>query len=96
MGASLPLPTRILMGMSDGLIHYGWAIGLGIIGTVLWIRKWSKTQAGREKIDGWKLRAPLIKGIVAAGAYSSLAYTLKTLLTNGVNVLNALKIAQDT
>ena len=48
------------------------------------------------KIDGWKLRAPLISGIVAAGAYSSLAYTLKTLLVNGVNVLGALKICQET
>ena len=36
------------------------------------------------------------KGIVAAGAYSSLAYTLKTLLTNGVNVLQALKICEET
>ena len=43
-----------------------------------------------------KLKAPLVKGIVAAGAYSSLAYTLKTLLSNGVNVLQALKIAGET
>ena len=96
MGAALPLPTRILMGMSDGLIHYGWIIGIGVGVGVVWFRKWSKSKSGREKIDGWKLRAPLISGIVAAGAYSSLAYTLKTLLTNGVNVLNALRIAQDT
>jgi type II secretory pathway component PulF len=63
---------------------------------VAWFRKWKETQAGRLKIDGWKLRAPLIKGIVAAGAYSSLAYTLKTLLANGVNVLQALKISSET
>jgi len=96
MGASLPLPTRMLMGMSDGLIQYGWLLAIGIGVAVVWFRKWSKSKAGREKIDGWKLRAPLIKGIVAAGAYSSLAYTLKTLLVNGVNVLNALKIAEQT
>ena len=96
MGASLPLPTRMLMGMSDGLIQYGWLMAIGIGITVVWFRKWSKSKSGREKIDGWKLRAPLIKGIVAAGAYSSLAYTLKTLLVNGVNVLNALKIAEQT
>ncbi len=96
MGTSLPLPTRMLMGMSDGLIHYGWLIALVIIVMAMWFRRWSKSKSGREKIDGWKLRAPLIKGIVAAGAYSSLAYTLKTLLVNGVNVLNALKIAEQT
>ncbi len=49
-----------------------------------------------RKVDGWKLRAPLVKGIVACGAYSSLAYTLKTLLSNGVNVLQALKICEET
>ena len=96
MGATLPLPTRILIGMSNALTHYGWAMALGIVLFALWFRKWSKTEPGRLKIDGWKLKAPLISGIVAAGAYSSLAYTLKTLLTNGVNVLQALKIAEET
>ena len=96
MGATLPLPTRILIGMSNALTHYGWAMALGIVLFALWFRKWSKTEQGRLKIDGWKLKAPLISGIVAAGAYSSLAYTLKTLLTNGVNVLQALKIAEET
>ena len=96
MGASLPLPTRILIGMSDGLIHYGWLMAIGVVVFVLWFRKWIATESGMRKIDGWKLKAPLIKGIVAAGAYSSLAYTLKTLLTNGVNVLQALKICEET
>ena len=39
---------------------------------------------------------PLIKGIVANGVYASLAFTLKTLLSNGVNVLQALKISEET
>lgn len=96
MNATLPLPTRILIGMSDALIAYGWlmAIGLGLF--IWWFRRWTKTEKGRLVVDGWKLRAPLISGIVATGAYSSLAYTLKTLLTNGVNVLQALKIAEET
>lgn len=96
MGATLPLPTRILIGMSDGLIHYGWMMLIGIIAFVFWFRKWKTTPKGMRKIDGWKLKAPLVKGIVAAGAYSSLAYTLKTLLSNGVNVLHALKICEET
>ena len=96
MGASLPLPTRILIGMSDGLIQYGWMMALGLVAFALWFNKWRKTDSGRLKIDGWKLRAPLVKGIVACGAYSSLAYTLKTLLVNGVNVLQALKISEET
>ena len=96
MGASLPLPTRILIGMSEFLIHYGWTLAIAAVVFFVWFRKWKDTPAGRAKIDGWKLKAPLIKGIVAAGAYSSLAYTLKTLLSNGVNVLQALKISEET
>ena len=96
MGATLPLPTRILIGMSNALINWGWLIA--IIVTVLGVLfvKWKNSPSGRYKVDGWKLRAPLIKGIVACGLYSSLAYTLKTLLMNGVNVLQALKIAEET
>ena len=96
MGASLPLPTKILIGMSEGLIEYGWLMAIAVVVIALWFRKWKGTPAGMRKIDSWKLRAPLIKGIVASGAYSSLAYTLKTLLVNGVNVLQALKICEET
>ena len=96
MGASLPLPTLILIGMSDFMVHYGWTLAIGAVVFVTWFKKWKKTESGMRKIDTWKLKAPLIKGIVAAGAYSSLAYTLKTLLSNGVNVLQALKICEET
>ena len=81
LGAMLPVPTRMLIGMSDFVINYGWALLAGVVLFVVWFRKWKRTEAGR---------------LVAAGAYSALAYTLKTLLVNGVNVLQALKIAEET
>ena len=96
LGGALPLPTQILVSMSDVVIRYGWLMALGVAAFVFWFRKWSRTPAGMRTLDGWKLKAPLVKGIVAAGAYSSLAYTLKTLLSNGVNVLQALKICEET
>lgn len=96
MGATLPLPTRILIAMSDAVINYGWLMAIGIFLFALWFRHWKGTESGRYHVDGWKLKAPLVKGIIAAGLYSSLAYTLKTLLVNGVNVLQALKIAEET
>jgi type II secretory pathway component PulF len=96
LGASLPTPTRILIGMSDGLINYGWVMAIILAAVFMWFKKWRVTADGRRKIDSWKLKAPLISGIVASGAYSSLAYTLKTLLVNGVNVLQALKICEET
>jgi type II secretory pathway component PulF len=96
MGATLPLPTRMLIGMSDALIHYGWAMALAAAALGWWFVRWKKTPSGRRRVDGWKLKAPLVAGIVASGAFASLAYTLKTLLSNGVSVLQALKIAEET
>lgn len=96
LGGELPAPTQLLMRMSDFMVAYGWIIALAAAAGVVLFNRWKKTPAGRAKVDGWKLRAPLISGIVACGAYSSLAFTLQTLLTNGVNVLQALKIAENT
>ncbi|MBO5751429.1 MAG: type II secretion system F family protein [Kiritimatiellae bacterium] len=96
MGATLPLPTQILIALSHAVIQYGWLMASGLVIGVIWFRKWGKTPSGLRRIDSWKLKAPLIKGIVACGAYSSLAYTMKTLLSNGVNVLQSLKICEET
>ena len=97
LGGQLPAPTRALMDMTDFVNSWkGAALGLALAFAIVWLVRWSKTPEGRRKIDTWKLKMPLVKGIVACGAYSTLAYTLKTLLANGVNVLNALKIAEDT
>src|SRR5437868_8995654 len=43
----LPLPTRIVIGMSNFLIHFWWAIGLGIGGVIFAIKRYYATAAGR-------------------------------------------------
>jgi type II secretory pathway component PulF len=96
LGAALPLPTRILIGASDFCVNYGWLLAVVSILFAVWFKKWKSSEKGQYRIDGWKLKMPLVKGIIASGAYSSLAYTLKTLLVNGVNVLSALRICQET
>lgn len=96
MGDALPLPTKILMGTSDFIIQYGLFTAIVIGAGVALLVRYLKTPEGKRKLDGLKLKAPLIKGIIACGAYSALAYTMRTLLSNGVNVLQALKISQET
>lgn len=96
LGADLPLPTKILMEMSNFTVDYGWTLAAGAVLFFVWFRRWKDTAKGKRKIDGWKLRLPLVSGIVAAGAYASLAYTMRTLLVNGVNVLQSLKICEET
>lgn len=95
MGKELPLPTRMLMGMSEGLLKYGILYAIGLVAAVALLRKWCKGP-GRMRWDAFKLRMPLVRGLVANGAYASLAYTMQTLLANGVNVLQALRISEET
>lgn len=95
MGKELPLPTRILIGMSDGLTKYGILYALGLVVGIVLLYKWIHG-SGRLAWDGFKLKVPLVRGLIASGTFASLAYTLQTLLANGVNVLNALRIAEET
>jgi len=96
MGRTMPLPTRILIMISDGFTHYWW-IGLAlIVAGVIMYKQQAHTQAGRLAIDGWKLRLPIFGEIIMANALTQFARTLATLLENGVPVLNALQIVEDT
>ena len=96
LGQSLPVPTRILIGLSDGTVRYGWAILIvTIVGGIL-VRRAVKTPAGKLWWHGLLLRMPLIRGIVASAIYANFARTLATLLSNGVPALQALGIVEQT
>ena len=96
MNVALPASTQFLIATSDFFRHNGLVAALVIVALGVLVSRFIKTDRGRHILDRLKLRLPLIKGIVACGAYSSLAYTMKTLLSNGVNVLQALKICEET
>ncbi len=96
MGAGLPLPTKILVEGSNFVIHYGWLVLIIGFMFFVWFGRYIRTEKGTYWWDGLKLKVPLIKGIIACGTYSSTAYTLRTLMSNGVHVLQALRIASET
>lgn len=96
MDAALPLPTRILVGMSGWTLRYGVLIVAAIvIGAVLTSRAF-KTPSGRLWRDGAMLKIPLVKGVLLAGILSNFARTLETLMANGVRVVQALGIVEQT
>ena len=96
MGRTMPLPTRILIGISDAFVGYWWVGVLLIGGAVMAYRVRVRTPEGRLAVDGWKLRLPVFGGIIMANAFAQFARTLATLLENGVPVLSALQIVEDT
>jgi len=96
LGGTLPLPTRILIGLSKGLIRYGWALVIGGFFLAAAVRRALKTPAGIEWKDRVLLRLPAMGHIVRANAFANFAHTLGTLLANGVQVLQALSIVEHT
>ena len=96
LGGTLPLPTRILMGFSDALIKYGWLILIASAAGIISLRKWIKTPAGRFWWHARQLKWPVIRQIITANAFGHFARTLETLIRNGVPILKALTIAEET
>lgn len=97
MGADgLPPMTRALLGANAWFKKY-WLL-LVVLGTggFFAFRRWTATERGRRAWDGFKLKAPLVKGMVACGVYASFASTLESLLRNGVPILRALTITGET
>jgi len=97
LGSTLPLPTRILIGISRSLTGMGGLalIGMIVLGVVV-LRRVMNTEAGREWWDQLQLRLPLVGRVVRAAAFAQFAQTLGSLLANGVPVLSALSIVERT
>jgi len=96
MNVALPLSTRILIGISNFTKIYGLFVIIAVVLGGIMFQRYIKTPKGRHWWDGIKLKTPLIKGIVATGIYANFARTLQTLLANGVPVLQALRITEET
>lgn len=96
MGATLPRPTLILMGISSFITRYGLILlGLLFAGSILF-KRWIKQGSGRKIWHQTVLRIPIAGSIITANAYAHFSRTLGTLLQNGVSVLPALGIVQKT
>lgn len=96
LGSTLPLPTRILIGSSTFLLHWWWLLLILIGAAVFFTRRYLHTPEGRLRWHALQLKLPVFQRIVTANAYAQFARTLGALLQNGVPVLQALGIVQDS
>ncbi|HEX2609768.1 MAG TPA: type II secretion system F family protein, partial [Gemmatimonadales bacterium] len=92
----LPLPTRVVIGLSQGLIHYWWMILAAMGGSVFLFKRYYATPPGRLQIDGLMLRAPILGDILRKSAVSRFTRTLGTLISSGVSILDGLEITAKT
>ena len=92
-GEQLPLPTRIVVGISDFLAGIGGLVILGcIIAAVVGIRYYYKTPRGHRQLDALMLKIPIVGGILRKIAVARFSRTLATLLSSGVPILQSLDI----
>ncbi|QHI70453.1 type II secretion system F family protein [Tichowtungia aerotolerans] len=96
LGGTMPLPTRILMTISSGMIRYGWLMILILIGLGMAFRRFLRTEDGRKWLDNRQLKMPVVSKIARANAFAHFARTLETLIRNGVPILKALTISSET
>jgi general secretion pathway protein F len=92
LGAALPLPTRILIAVTDLLTSGWWAILLAVFLSIIAFRRYVATPAGRFARDGLLLKLPLFGRINHLSALSRFSRTLSTLISGGIPVDRALRI----
>lgn len=94
-GAILPLPTRIVIGLSDFMKSYWLGIlALGVLAAI-GFRRYSRTEKGRRKLDALSLRLPLLGALKLKVATSRFSRNLGMMLASGIELLTALSIVKN-
>ena len=92
----LPLPTRVVIGLSQLLIGFWWAFILAGALIFFAIRRYYGTPVGRKNIDSLLLKAPVLGDLLRKSAVSRFTRTLGTLISSGVSILDGLEITART
>ncbi len=97
MDAALPLPTQILVNLSNGITSWpGLVFAAVVIAMVLSFKWWVGTESGRYTWDGMLLRTPILGPMQRKSAIARFTRTFGTLVAAGVPILSAMDIVADT
>ncbi|MFC1805012.1 type II secretion system F family protein [Candidatus Omnitrophota bacterium] len=96
LGGQLPLPTRVLIGVSDFLRAYFLFAVIAMVGLAFLFKRYLKTKQGRYNFDAFKLKVAVIGPLFRKVAIARFARTFSTLVKSGVVVLTALDIVSKT
>ncbi len=96
VGMPLPLPTRVVIGMSRFLKSYWMVLGVGGAAAVYLFRKFNATPNGKLTVDRFMLRVPVLGDVLRKSAVSRFTRTLGTLISSGVSILDGLEITAKT
>ncbi|MBI4355339.1 MAG: type II secretion system inner membrane protein GspF [Candidatus Omnitrophica bacterium] len=96
LGGQLPLPTRVLIGISDFLRHYFFIWFGGVVLGVGGLMRFVRTEQGKGLYDRFILKAPVIGSLVQKVSIAKFARTLATLVKSGVPIIGSLDIVAKT
>ncbi|HKS21310.1 MAG TPA: type II secretion system F family protein [Thermoanaerobaculia bacterium] len=96
LGAQLPLPTRIVIALSNFIAAYWWIIAIVIGGGIYALRRYHETYKGKRVIDGFLLKLPIVGILLRKIAVARFCRTLSTLTASGVPILDGLTITART
>ena len=95
-GQGLPVPTQVVIAMSDFVQSKIWWIIGGIVLVIFAFRRFYKTEKGRAMIDELMLRLPVVGILIRKVAVAKFTRTMGTMLASGVAILEALDIVAKT
>ena len=96
LGAELPLPTRVVIAASNGLVRFGPIIIVAICAAGYGFKQYYASVNGRRVVDAVMLKMPILGNLMRKIAVARFCRTLSTLLASGVSILEALDITART
>jgi type IV pilus assembly protein PilC len=96
LGVNLPLPTRIVMGLSDFVVAFWWIFLVAGIGLFFGVKQIRKHPRGKYYFDKALLHIPVMGSLLRKIAVGRFTRTLGTLITSGVPILEGLSITART
>ncbi len=91
-GGQLPMPTRVVMGISNIVRNQWYLLAGGMFALFYGIGKYYKTKNGKKKIDKFLLSVPVLGPVLLKASVARFTRTLGTLVSSGVPILEGLEI----
>ena len=91
MGSELPKPTQMLVDLSEFLQHKGWLVALVVVGIVVLLKYFGKTEGGSLLYAKIGLKMPLFGNLTVKSAAATFSRTLSTLMASGIPLIDAIE-----
>lgn len=94
-GQEMPFTTKLILGTSDLLVHYGLFILVAVVLFILYVFRLSRTESGKTYLDRIKLSIPVLKTIYIKLYLSRIADNMDTMLSSGIPIVRAIELTAD-